>query len=190
MNLFCPFMDPSAGTAGKPTTGSQAGTQSHYRRESSCESWSWLPLMPGIQPLAFLSYRSWHTYHRRAAPSSVGQRSDYKTHELRDQMVGKWRRTHAIPISPVCFGQEHRNFLCLQYWGDSFYSLPTSLIYSSSRKKKLLLWLIRLGTESLHTHCPCSCWVSLSEMSIPQAIYFLLCSCSSGKAVSCDLAYV
>ena len=76
-------MDPSAGIARKPTTGCRAGTQKHYMRERYSESWTSCPWC-----LALLSFHFQDMCLRRAAPSSVGQRSDYKTHGLTELMAG------------------------------------------------------------------------------------------------------
>lgn len=66
-----------------------------------------MPLTPGIQP-PDTSYHLQHTSHRRAAPSLVGQRPDYKTHGLRAQMGGEFRKNHVFPSPHACFDQAHQ----------------------------------------------------------------------------------
>lgn len=107
-----------------------------------------LPLMPEIQP-QYLSFHFQHAYHRRAAPSSVGQKSEYKTHGLRAQMVEEGRCwTMLFPSPHASLDQEYRKH-SPKCWGDSSHpSLPTSLTFSSSRQKKLLLWF----WDELHSY--------------------------------------
>ena len=151
-------------------------------------------LRPGIQALAFLSYHFWHMYHRKAASSSVGQRSGYNTHGLWNQMAGECWRNCATPTSPVCCDQEHRRCSLSMVLRRQllFLSLPTSPIYSSSRKKKLLSWLRNLTLVQGHYTLTAQARFEFpSQRCLSHGPYtFFSAPAVAGKVISGNSAYV
>lgn len=95
-----------------------------------------MPLTPGIQP-PDTSYHLQHASHRRAAPSLVGQRPDYKTHGLRAQWLENLGKTMCSHLPTLALIKHIRNILSPECRGDSSHpSLRPFLLLSPSRGRK------------------------------------------------------